>query len=588
MFITFRLASLSLKTRLAFVFGIGAIALAGFLCWIIGEISARQVEHQIGQSLQEIAYQMQDKLDRGMFERYRNIQIVAGLDVLIKPEVSLAVHRKFLNNLKKTYPLYAWLGIADRAGTVLAATDGLQEGIQVSAQPWFRGGLRGPYVGDVYKAVPTDDLSSAGPGRSLRFIDIAAPIINQNGAVVGVLGACLNWRWAEEIRESVRAPLEQLRAVEILVLDHTGSVWMGPDELQDIRLPLASVKAAGTGQSSYLVERWPDGETYLTGFSRSNGYRSYPGLGWLVLVRQPIALAYTPVYRLQGQILFWGGVAGLLFAAIGRFIARRLGAPLTAIAQAAEQIQRGNTAISIPKVSGYSEISDLSASLRILVQTLTEHKAALEVLNESLERHVEQRTLDLRQTNAALQQEIQERRRVESEREQLINNLKEMAEIDALTGVLNRRTLFIRGNHELLRAKRLSAPLAVIMLDVDHFKRINDTYGHGVGDDVIRHVAGCCQANLRKIDWVGRYGGEEFVIFAVEADIAIAQQLAERIRFAIAGLRIPAAGTELNVTASFGVSVLTAEIVDLTTLLNRADSALYQAKREGRDRVIAA
>ena len=588
MFTSFKPSSVSLKTRLAVIFGFGAMALAGFLCWIIGEISARQVEVQIGQSLLEIAYQVQDKLDRSMFERYRNIQIVAELDALTGAEMSLEARRNFLNKLKKTYSPYIWLGITDNAGTILVATDDSSEGASVSDQPWFQRGLRGPNVGDARKPLLDADASPDNSSESSRFIYIAAPVIRQDGAIGGVLGAFLDWKWVREIRESVRAPLEALNDIEILVLNDTGSVWLGPANLHDVRLTLASVKAARLGQSNYRVERWPDGETYLTGFSQSNGYRSYPGLRWTILVRQPIQLAYTPVYRLQMQILLWGAIAGLLFAAIGRFIARRLAAPLTVISQAAEQILIGNTAIRIPQVSGYSEVSDLSASLRALVQTLTQHEAALEVLNESLERRVEQRTVDLRQANEALQQEVRERRRAELEREQLINELKEMAETDALTGVLNRRTLFIRGHHELLRAKRLSSSLAVIILDVDHFKRVNDTYGHGVGDEIIRHVASRCQANLRKIDLFGRYGGEEFVIIAVEADSAMAQQLAERIRLAIADMRIPIDGTELSVTASFGVTVLTPEIVDLMALVNRADVALYRAKREGRDRVIAA
>ena len=156
---------------------------------------------------------------------------------------------------------------------------------------------------------------------------------------------------------------------------------------------------------------------------------------------------------------------------------------------------------------------------------------------------------------------------------------------DPLTGCFNRRHLDARLGEEVLRCRRSGLPLAVIMADLDHFKRVNDTLGHGAGDTLLRGIAGLFRGAMReRIDWVARFGGEEFVIVLPDTSPEAAVAVAERLRAAVASARFMHDGHELRATASFGVAG-GLDSGDAASLLARADALLYQAKAAGRDRV---
>ena len=160
-----------------------------------------------------------------------------------------------------------------------------------------------------------------------------------------------------------------------------------------------------------------------------------------------------------------------------------------------------------------------------------------------------------------------------------------LARTDSLTGIANRRHLFETGAHELSRAQRFGHALSALMLDIDHFKAVNDTYGHASGDDVLRAIARCCLKVTRDIDIVARYGGEEFVILLPETDLEGASNLAERLRERVAQTVTETERGPIRVTASVGVATLEPESNELSSLLSYADSALYEAKQAGRNRV---
>jgi diguanylate cyclase (GGDEF)-like protein len=158
---------------------------------------------------------------------------------------------------------------------------------------------------------------------------------------------------------------------------------------------------------------------------------------------------------------------------------------------------------------------------------------------------------------------------------------------DSMTGACNRAFLTELAERELALARRHGRPLAVAMLDIDHFKRINDEYGHATGDEVIRQLASCCIGTLRSIDHFGRIGGEEFVAIMPETGMADAINCAERMRANIEQLRVATPQGTLRFTASFGVAMLTEEHPHWSALLNDADAAMYRAKNTGRNRVAA-
>ena len=166
----------------------------------------------------------------------------------------------------------------------------------------------------------------------------------------------------------------------------------------------------------------------------------------------------------------------------------------------------------------------------------------------------------------------------------LFARVNQLATLDELTGVANRRRFFERAEREFATA---AGPLVVMMLDVDHFKRVNDTHGHASGDDVIREVARRLGEAMRESDVLGRYGGEEFAIVVPDTDLATGRRLAERLRERVAAEPVRTRTGPLRVTVSIGVTA-TLATEDVATVLARADAALYEAKQSGRDRTCVA
>lgn len=167
-----------------------------------------------------------------------------------------------------------------------------------------------------------------------------------------------------------------------------------------------------------------------------------------------------------------------------------------------------------------------------------------------------------------------------------LDNLYESATRDGLTGVYNRKQLDLRLEYAVSDAKAERGELSLIVLDLDHFKRVNDTHGHGVGDEVLRRTGAALASRLRRDDVLGRYGGEEFVVIAV-ADLAASARLAERLRVEIAAEVFQAGAASFRVTVSAGVAALTEVEPSGRALFELADARLYEAKRGGRDRVVA-
>lgn len=166
--------------------------------------------------------------------------------------------------------------------------------------------------------------------------------------------------------------------------------------------------------------------------------------------------------------------------------------------------------------------------------------------------------------------------------------LANMALFDSLTGTLNRPAFYQHAEKEFARSKRYYRPLSVIMLDIDHFKKINDCYGHGGGDQVLQIFAEACQEITRSTDVMGRVGGEEFALLLPDSPMKAAFNLAERLRERINKYPYLAGDMLIEVTASLGVAELQADDTDFRTLLQRADEALYAAKNAGRNRVKSA
>ena len=168
------------------------------------------------------------------------------------------------------------------------------------------------------------------------------------------------------------------------------------------------------------------------------------------------------------------------------------------------------------------------------------------------------------------------------------DKVRKLSQTDDLTGMYNRRVLQQRLEEEFARASRYGKSMACVLLDVDHFKKVNDTWGHAAGDEVLRQVAAVIKAHVRKSDLAVRYGGEEFLLMLFENDGRGAVRVAERIRADVAKRVIPWKGNDLKVTISSGVSAFPGDGIDQPEqLIVRADAALYEAKSAGRNLVRA-
>ena len=173
-----------------------------------------------------------------------------------------------------------------------------------------------------------------------------------------------------------------------------------------------------------------------------------------------------------------------------------------------------------------------------------------------------------------------------TERKAFERRLIEMATRDELTGLVNRREFFTLAHHEEERAKREGHIVSVMMVDADYFKKINDTYGHAAGDDVLRNLADNCRKIFRKTDVVGRYGGEEFSVILPGAQVDMAKVIAERLRKAIEESVVKSDKGDITYTVSIGIASDIGREVKVEEILDRADRALYTAKAQGRNRAI--
>lgn len=170
------------------------------------------------------------------------------------------------------------------------------------------------------------------------------------------------------------------------------------------------------------------------------------------------------------------------------------------------------------------------------------------------------------------------------EKSRLFDETQRLAITDGLTSIYNRRHLLQLADQEYERARRYHHPLSALMIDIDHFKRVNDTYGHPVGDLALKALVQCCKQNLRESDLLGRYGGEEFLVLMPETDHAEALEAAERIRQRVADMKLADERNTLSITICIGVATMQAgENPSLNILIRNADDALYTAKAAGRN-----
>ena len=248
------------------------------------------------------------------------------------------------------------------------------------------------------------------------------------------------------------------------------------------------------------------------------------------------------------------------------------------------------SALSAPpprSVKPHSAAAAIGARLHSLAFRLQQRVAGLENLNAQLDTRIAEYAAQLMTARSALEQEVTKRIWAEKELTDANLRLHDKAVRDALTGLYNRRYLEESLDREVSRAKRSGLPFGVMMMDIDHFKRCNDSFGHAAGDAALRAVGQHVLSLTRSEDILCRYGGEEFVLVMTNASARAVLERAEALRLGVQGLEVEHESRQIGpVTLSIGVAMLPDHGDSGQAVLQAADAALYQAKRAGRNRVV--
>jgi diguanylate cyclase len=513
------------------------------------QLTSTRLSAASGESLVSLSQSVSNMLTANLVEREREIFLLSMRSSLYENQ-NLGELQHAIDQIKNSYKDYAWIGFSDTNGTVIVSSNGVLKGADVSQRPWFIHGRSGPFVGDLHKALLLEKLlPKPKDGTPIRFVDFAAPVLGENGELKGVVATHADWAWVREVLQSSLTEASRRKFIDIFIIDKEHNVLYSDNHFGDIKVPEL---LPNNGQFKSLI--WQDDKEYLTSLVSVLSPKS-THLGWQIVVRQPLSIAMSAVKEVHKLLLFLGVFATLLCMLLAYQFASTLSRPLERLAHTAKSIQQGNRKATFQDDSQLSEVLSLSRSLQEMMSSLLEREQSLMQMNLTLETKVRTRTAEL----------------------------EAIARQDPLTHSYNRLALNEALLDEYRLAQELKRPFAVIMVDADHFKEVNDSYGHSVGDIVLQKMAKLFAVQVGLKGMVARFGGEEFTVLLPNTSAQEAQSVAETLR---EELEKEEMGTELYITASFGVAMYKIDDSHYEQVLNRADAALYKAKEQGRNRVV--
>jgi len=400
-----------------------------------------------------------------------------------------------------------------------------------------------------------------GPVTKRPTIIMTQAIIDTDRPPDEVLVAELSIDLIEKLRENIKFGIKGHSAI----VDKLGHVIAHPNpEWMRTMHDLSKLS---------VVQKMMHGETGVTQFyspfvkeDMVAGYTSVPEIGWGVMVPQPLSEVANQVHRLMKSNTEWLLLGVSLALLAGLFLVRWITSPINRLADAAEDLLRTNFKTELPSLSDYApkETHKLYRAINILIDGFRKAQQENTELNATLQQRVDDATAKLLESNARLER---------------------LALCDHLTTLPNRRQFESVLRNRLNRRQNDSEEICLMLIDIDHFKTINDCYGHAAGDLVIREIASLLNKAMRLGDLVARYGGDEFAA-QLQCTRDICTTRAEQLRQEIENTLIEWNNAHITATVSIGmiyVDKLRDENIDM--LLHRVDTAMYQAKKHGRNQV---
>ena len=477
------------------------------------------------------SYIISENLPKMMNREPSDIETVVILDHL----------NVFLKSVSDKFSIYEELSLLNRSGE-LVVTSTEDPAVVTVPTPW-KGQLQ---------SVPMVSLKPRfQPYIKNGSILIAEGISGSTGTLLGVLVARID---LGAVRDMLK-----MRCTggidEIYLTDSNGKLLVSSTPADQAQTTTSAPVPSETDQSETGLPMVPS--DYIGHHERAVIGIAKPvaAMGWTIVAEMDKKSAYAEIVRLRRITIALVGGLILFIGLCAYFIGHTMVSPLRRLSRGAARVASGDLDVDIP-VTGLSEVSYLTQVFNHMVASLKRGREEISAAHNSLI-----------ETNEVLHQ---------------------LSITDSLTGLHNRKHIMDLFSQEMARSIRYGHSVAILMIDIDYFKKVNDTYGHQTGDRVVSQLAGSLMESARECDYVGRYGGEEFLIVLPHSNIESGAALAERIRHNISKLQIPAGGNQISVTVSIGVSGYPIGGSDMESIIREADDALYKAKAGGRNCIVVA
>jgi diguanylate cyclase (GGDEF)-like protein len=541
----------SIKTKII-VFAVIATVIPSVSMWWLSYVQNRKfLSEKITQELMDVSAQASREVDLWFKERLYDVRVFSSSYMLSEnlekiflknpghTETTVALRRlkDYLGSVREKFISYDELAIIEVQGNTVASSAAQASPVNMPDK-WLdtaRAGKR--IIGVPYRE---DAVSNA-------VMVIGEPIQDGQGSLLGVLVAKLNF-------QTIGSSLEtyvQGQEVVLKLVTQEGFLLAGSGSAR--AEPLKPVLTKEVAERLFSGDSGPLGYEGFEGGTVVGTLKKVPELNWGVVAEKDREKAYAQIIRLRNLTLLLVAAVLIVIGLCAYWLGVAMVRPLRLLTGGAARVSAGDLDVDVP-VRTRTEIGYLTEVFNHMVAKLRLGRQELATANEAL-----------REKN---------------------KQLEEFSITDSLTGLYNRSHLMETLAGEVARSRRHYHPFTLLMMDIDHFKSYNDTYGHLAGDEVLRRTGLLLKESIRNCDYAARYGGEEFIVILPETGPENGVETAERIRNQIAEKEMGSDGTPLKVTVSVGVASFPKDGDDPHSLMKRADVALYEAKRRGRNRVV--